>query len=94
MPTTIQLKNSTLDKLKKLKQEKKAKSYDEVIENLIKHELNLPESLFGFMKGKTNSFQRDKDDEDPDFQYLQCGSPGTIFRRNGQIPIPSAGAAR
>ena len=64
MPTTIQLKNSTLNKLKKLKQEKKANSYDEVIEELIKHELNLPDTLFGFMKGKTRSFQRDQDDED------------------------------
>jgi predicted CopG family antitoxin len=64
MPTTIQLKKSTLNKLKKLKHEKKANSYDEVIEDLIKHELNLPDTLFGFMKGKTQSFQRDQDDED------------------------------
>ena len=63
MPTTIQLKNSTLNKLKKLKQEKKANSYDEVIEELIKHELNLPDSLFGFMKGKTQSFQRNMDED-------------------------------
>ncbi len=64
MPTTIQLKNSTLNKLKKMKVEKKVNSYDELIEELIKHELNLPESLFGFMKGKTQSFQRDPDDKD------------------------------
>ncbi|MHA1718352.1 MAG: DUF7557 family protein [Promethearchaeota archaeon] len=63
MPTTIQLKNTTLNKLKKLKQEKKANSYDEVIEELIKHELNLPDSLFGFMKGKTQSFQRNMDED-------------------------------
>ena len=63
MPTTIQLKNSTLNKLKKLKKEKKANSYDEVIEELIQHELNLPESLFGFMKGKTKSFQRNMEED-------------------------------
>ena len=63
MPTTIQLKNTTLNKLKKLKQEKKANSYDEVIEELIKHELNLPDSLFGFMKGKTQSFKRNMDED-------------------------------
>jgi len=63
VPTTIQLKNTTLNKLKKLKQEKKANSYDEVIEELIKHELNLPDSLFGFMKGKTQSFQRNMDED-------------------------------
>ncbi len=64
MPTTIQLKKSTLVKLKKLKQEKKANSYDEVIEELIRHELQLPDTLFGFMKGKTQSYQPDPDDED------------------------------
>ena len=63
MPTTIQLKNSTLSKLKKLKQEKKANSYDDVIEELIKNELNLPDSLFGFMKGKTKSYQRDVEED-------------------------------
>lgn len=63
MPTTIQLKNSTLSKLKKLKQEKKASSYDEVIEDLINNELNLPDSLLGFMKAKTESFERNSDDD-------------------------------
>jgi len=61
MSTTIQLKNSTLAKLKRMKQEKKAKSYDEVIEVLIQHELDLPDSLFGFMRGKTQPFLRDSE---------------------------------
>ncbi|MHA1601707.1 MAG: hypothetical protein ACTSVU_01900 [Promethearchaeota archaeon] len=43
-----------------------ANSYDEVIEELIEQELNLPNSLFGFMKGKIKSFKR----EDREFHEL------------------------
>ncbi len=64
MPTTIQIKKKTLNKLKKLKDERKANSYDEVIEALIQNELNLPKSLLGFMKQKTSSFTRDTEDKD------------------------------
>lgn len=64
MPTTIQIKKTTLTKLKKLKEEKNVNSYDEVIEALIQNELNLPKSLFGFMKQKTSSFARDSEDKD------------------------------
>lgn len=64
MPTTIQIKKTTLSKLKKLKEEKKVNSYDEVIEALIQNELNLPKSLLGFMKQKTISFTRDIEDKD------------------------------
>lgn len=64
MPTTIQIKKTTLSKLKKLKEEKKVNSYDEVIESLIQNELNLPKSLLGFMKQKTSSFIRDIEDKD------------------------------
>ncbi len=64
MPTTIQIKKTTLTKLKKLKEEKNVNSYDEVIEALIQNELNLPKSLLGFMKHETNSFTRDIEDKD------------------------------
>ena len=64
MPTTIQIKKKTLNKLKKLKDERKANSYDEIIEALIQNELNLPKSLLGFMKHKTSSFTRDIEDKD------------------------------
>ncbi|TFG19020.1 MAG: hypothetical protein EU530_07430 [Promethearchaeota archaeon] len=64
MATTIQIKKSTLKKLKKLKKEKQVASYDEVIELLIKNELQLPDSLLGFMKGKTTPFIRDETDQD------------------------------
>jgi hypothetical protein len=64
MSTTIQLKKATLEKLKKLKKEKQASSYDEIIELLIENELQIPQSLFGFMKGKTLSFERDELEKD------------------------------
>ncbi|QEE16522.1 hypothetical protein DSAG12_02352 [Promethearchaeum syntrophicum] len=64
MPTTIQIKKTTLTKLKKLKEEKNVNSYDEVIEALIQNELNLPKSLLGFMKHGTSSFTRDIEDKD------------------------------
>ncbi len=64
MHTTIQIKNVTLEKLKRLKKEKKASSYDQIIDILITHEQNLPDSLLGFMKNKTESFIRDVDDHD------------------------------
>ena len=64
MPTTIQIKKTTLSKLKKLKEEKNVNSYNDVIEALIQNELNLPKSLLGFMKLKTKSFTRDAEDKD------------------------------
>ena len=64
MATTIQIKESTLEKLKKLKREKQATSYDEVIKILIEKELQLPETLYGFLKGKTIPFERDDSDKD------------------------------
>ncbi|MHA1112631.1 MAG: ribbon-helix-helix protein, CopG family [Promethearchaeota archaeon] len=64
MATTIQIKESTLKKLKRLKKEKQASSYDELIQLMIENELQLPNSLFGFMKGKTTPFKRDESDHD------------------------------
>jgi predicted CopG family antitoxin len=60
--TTIQIDKTTLEKLKKIKKEMNSPNYDEVINYLIEKELNLPESLFGFMKGKTNSFVRESEE--------------------------------
>lgn len=64
MPITIQIKEKTLAKLKKLKIERKANSYNEVIEALIQNELNISKNLLGFMKQKTSSFTRDTEDKD------------------------------
>ncbi len=59
MNTTIQIKQSTLEKLKKLKGLKKLPSYDELINNLIEEATNLPKSMFGKDKGKLKKFNKD-----------------------------------
>ena len=64
MPTTIQIKKRTLEQLKRLKREQKANSYDEILEYLIMKEDQVPDSLFGYLQGKTTPFMRDPTDED------------------------------
>jgi predicted CopG family antitoxin len=62
--TTIQIKKDTLTKLKALKKELHAFNYDEVISYLIQQEQNVPDSMFGFLKGRTKSYSPDEDEED------------------------------
>ncbi len=49
MTTTIQVKEDTIEWLKRLREQYKAASYDEVIETLIKKEHTLPKSGFGLL---------------------------------------------
>ena len=49
MTTTIQVKEDTLEWLKRLREQYKAESYDEVIGALIKEKHTLPEWSFGFL---------------------------------------------
>ena len=49
MTTTIQVKEDTLEWLKRLREQYKAASYDEVIQTFIKKERTLPESGFGLL---------------------------------------------
>jgi predicted CopG family antitoxin len=62
--TTIQIKKSTLEKLKSLKKELKEQTYDDIIEYLLKKEQDVPDSLFGFLKGKTTHYKHDERDYD------------------------------
>jgi hypothetical protein len=64
VPTTIQIKKRTLEQLKRLKREHKANSYDEILEYLIMKEDQVPDSLFGYLRGKISPFKRDPMDED------------------------------
>jgi hypothetical protein len=57
MKTTIQVKQSTLEKLKRLKEIKKISNYDDLINKLIEEVNNLPESMFGIDKGKLKEFK-------------------------------------
>jgi predicted CopG family antitoxin len=66
MATTIQIRRDTLEKLKALKEEKKIPNYDGVIEYLIKKEREIPDSLFGFMKGKITPYSKEDEDSDHD----------------------------
>jgi predicted CopG family antitoxin len=51
MTTTIQIDEKTLKNLAALKQQLKARSYQEVIEILVSQKRKLPRSLFGLAKG-------------------------------------------
>ncbi len=53
MTTTIQVDESTLSLLKKLKDRTKADSYNTIIERLIQESLHPKKSMFGFLN-KTN----------------------------------------
>jgi len=56
MNTSIQVKQSTLEKLKRLKEVQNVSSYDELINKLIDMANDLPNSMFGIDKGKLNKF--------------------------------------
>ncbi len=59
---TIALKEKTFQMLEDLKRKRKASSFDELIIKLV-IEPNIPQSMFGSLKGKTKSFTR-KEKED------------------------------
>lgn len=59
MNTTIQIKQNTLEKLKKLKELRNLSSYDELINRLIEEALDIPKSMFGIDKGKLKKFSEE-----------------------------------
>ena len=56
MNTTIQIKESTLEKLKILKEIQKVSTYDELLNKLIEIVHDIPESMFGIDKDKLSKF--------------------------------------
>ena len=56
MNTTIQIKESTLEKLKRLKEIQKVSTYDELLNKLIEIVHDIPESMFGIDKDKLSKF--------------------------------------
>ena len=56
MNTTIQIKESTLEKLKRLKEIQKVSTYDELLNKLIEIVYDIPESMFGIDKDKLGKF--------------------------------------
>ncbi|MHA1489261.1 MAG: hypothetical protein ACTSRI_06365 [Promethearchaeota archaeon] len=59
MNTTIQIKQNTLEKLKKLKGQRNLNSYDELINKLIEEAIDIPKSMFGIDKGKLKEFNKE-----------------------------------
>ena len=47
VPTTVQVAEKTLQMLNKLKEEMRARSYDEVIKALVSERKKIPRSMFG-----------------------------------------------
>lgn len=62
MPTTIQIDEKTRKALSTLKEELKAKSYQEVIEALMSSKRGIQKSLFGFAKGSRH-YTHDREEE-------------------------------
>lgn len=53
---TIALKERTFELLKELKEKVRTRSFDELIIELIFEKEEVPQSMFGILKGKTRSF--------------------------------------
>ena len=62
MPTTITVKETTREKLKKLKKKRKAESFDQLLDEISGEELETPKSLFGKVKGIQENFEREHED--------------------------------
>lgn len=59
MNTTIQIKQNTLERLKKLKELRNFASYDELINILIEEAMDIPKTMFGIDKGKLKKFSKE-----------------------------------
>ncbi|KXB01152.1 hypothetical protein AKJ45_00985 [candidate division MSBL1 archaeon SCGC-AAA261F19] len=62
MPTTITVKRGTREKLERLKKERKAKSFDQLLADIAEKELGIPDSLFGKVKGIKENFEREHEE--------------------------------
>jgi len=51
MTTTIQVSDNTKQLLERMKKEQKERSYDAVIQHLVRKDLKVAESMFGAVKG-------------------------------------------
>ncbi|MBI2451901.1 hypothetical protein HYV50_02360 [Candidatus Pacearchaeota archaeon] len=57
---TIALKERTFDLLKELKEKEKSESFDELVLELVIRRENIPDSMFGSLKGKTGGFKSEE----------------------------------
>ena len=62
MATTITVREITRKKLKKLKERRGAKSFDQILSEMADRELGIPDSLFGKAKGLSSNFEREHEE--------------------------------
>jgi predicted CopG family antitoxin len=67
---TIQLKEETYRMLQKIKEIKKAKTFDEVVRDLVLKELGVEPEMFGVDKGKIKPYTPGDRMEDRSWQYM------------------------
>lgn len=60
--TTVTISDDTHRKLKKLKEERDADSFDSLLREIAEEELEVPESMFGALKGIKEGEIRDHND--------------------------------
>lgn len=60
--TTVTISGETHRKLKELKKEREADSFNELLEEIADKELEVPDSMFGAVKGMKKGDIRDRND--------------------------------
>lgn len=60
MATTIQVSDTTKQILEMLKEKKRMKTHDQLIQNLIEEEIAVPKSMFGAAKGLSKWKKEDR----------------------------------
>jgi hypothetical protein len=59
MATTIQVSDTTRQMLEMLKEKKRIRTHDQLIQNLIEEEMTVPKSMFGALKGKKLKWEKE-----------------------------------
>ncbi|KXA89116.1 hypothetical protein AKJ61_03530 [candidate division MSBL1 archaeon SCGC-AAA259B11] len=62
MSTTITVKETTREKLEKLKEREKATSFDQLLRKIADEKLEIHDSLFGKAKGMRKNFEREHEE--------------------------------
>ena len=62
MATTITVSQATRRMLERLKEDRGAKSFDELLAGIARKELAIPESIFGEVKGLSRNYRREHED--------------------------------
>ena len=66
MATTIQVSDSTLQMLKKLKESENCSTYDELISDILREKVEVKQSMFGILKENKLDYNKKEDRADVD----------------------------